>query len=176
MTEVLRPLAGALAAGLVLAVALAAAPAQGQSRRYGIEGKLLGYDESRQVFRVLVLSRTAGGFGGSTVGGRAPSDVKPKEEMELAVKPEGSVLTRTVIKASDGTGLDKTGTQEGFRRAVQAIPRDRALALSIEPNPAARRSEGAPPYRLLTVIIRLTEEEIRERLERLLEEGEGGES
>lgn len=154
--------------GLALLLAVPGAHAK-KSKRYGIEGKFISYDPERQVFTVLVLSRRAGGFGGSTVGGPAPQDVEPKAEMELAVKPEGSVLSRTVIKSSEGTGLDKTGTQEGFSKAVTAIPTDRALALSIEPNPAAKSNPNAPRYRLLTMIIKLTEAEIQQRFREFLE-------
>jgi hypothetical protein len=155
--------------GLALVVAAPGAQAK-KSKRYGIEGKFLSYDQDRQVFTVLVLSRRAGGFGGgSIVGGPAPKDVEPKAEMELAVKPEGSVLSRTVIKSSEGTGLDKTGTQEGFSQAVSAIPTDRALAFSIEPNPAAKSNPDAPRYRLLTLIIKLTEAEIQQRFREFLE-------
>lgn len=157
--------------GLALLLAVPGAHAK-KSKRYGIEGKFISYDQERQVFTVLVLSRKAGGFAGSTVGGPAPKDVKPKEEMELAVKPEGSVLSRTVIKSSEGTGLDKTGTQEGFSKAVTAIPTDRALALSIEPNPAAKSNPEAPRYKLLTMIIKLTEAELRERFREFLEDDE----
>jgi len=158
---------------LLLAVALplwiADSPAEaGRAKRFGIEGRLVGYDPDRQVFRIFVLSREAGGFGGSTVGGRAPDDVEERAEMEFAVQPEGSVLSRTVIKSMRGTGLDNSGTQEGFSRAVEAIPTDRPLALSIEENRGA--GEGEPAYRLKTVIIRLTEAEMRRRMEELLED------
>ena len=163
------------AVGLALVAALVASPATGTNKgeRYGIEGRFVAYDEAKQVFKVLVISREASGFGGSTVGGKAPDDVKPQAEMEFAVKPEGSVLSRTVIKSAKGTGLDKTGTQEGFRQAVQAIPTDRALALSIAPNPAAKSDPAAPRYTLLTVIIKLTEAEIQARLRELLQDEEG---
>ena len=152
-------------AALLLAVQAAEAR---KSKRYGIEAKFLSYDEKRQVFKVLVLSRSAGGFGGSTVGDEAPKDVKPKEEMELSVSPEGSVLKRTVIKSSDGTGVDKTGTQDGFRTAVQAIPTDRSVALSITENDKAKTKAGAPKYRIMTVVIKLSPEEIRRRLREIL--------
>jgi len=154
---------------VVLPVWIAGSPAEaGRSQRFGIEGRLVDYDPERQVFRVFVLSREAGGFGGSTVGGRAPDDVEEREEMEFAVQPEGSVLSRTVIKSMRGTGLDNSGTQEGFSRAVEAIPTDRPLALSIERNRGA--GEGEPAYKLKTVIIRLTEAEMRQRMEELLED------
>ena len=141
-----------------------------KAKRYGIEGKFLGYDEGRQVFRVLVTSREAKGFGGSTVGGKAPKDIETGKEREFAVQPEGSVLSRTVIKSVKGTGVDNTGTQEGFRLAVKAIPTDRSLALSIEKNAQHETDPDAPEYRIKTLVIQMTEAEIRKRLEEVLQD------
>ena len=141
-----------------------------EAKRYGIEGKFLGYDEAQQVFKILVTSREAKGFGGSTVGGKAPKDIEPGKERDFAVKPEGSVLSRTVIKSVKGTGVDNTGTQEGFRKAVKAIPTDRSLALSIERNVDHEANLAAPEYRIKTLVIQMTEAEIRKRLEELLED------
>jgi len=140
------------------------------AKRYGIEGKFLGYDEEQQVFKVLVTSREAKGFGGSTVGGKAPKEITPGKERAFAVTPEGSVLSRTVIKSVKGTGVDNTGTQEGFRRAVKAIPTDRALALSIERNADHEADLAAPEYRIKTLVIQMTEAEIRKRLEEVLQD------
>ena len=140
------------------------------AKRYGIEGKFLGYDEGQQVFKVLVTSREAKGFGGSTVGGKAPKDIEPGNERNFAVKPEGSVLSRTVIKSVKGTGVDNTGTQEGFRSAVKAIPTDRSLALSIERNIDHEADLAAPEYRIKTLVIQMTEAEIRKRLEEVLQD------
>jgi len=165
MTRAWRGVAILVAGGLV--VVAAAAEAAG---RYGIEGRFRGYDPEREIFRIEVVSRSAQGIGGSAVGGRAPDDVEPGEVMEFAVAPEGPVLSRTVIKSSDGTGLAKDGTRESFRAAVRALPEDRPLALSIARNPAAASGEGEPPYRILTVIIQLTEAEIRERLEEVMQD------
>lgn len=152
----------------VLALATIAAPAQAkEARRYGIRGVFLAWDEARNVFKVKVTSNEAPSFGGSTAGDKAPSDVEIGEEMELSVKPEGSVLSRTVIKSNKGTGLDNSGTVEGFRKAVALIPTDRPVVLSIEKNvPAAA---GAPAYRLQTVFIPLTDEEIERRIREFTE-------
>jgi len=161
-----------LAIGLAV-VSLALVPGVAhakKAKRYGIEGKFLGYDEEQQVFKVLVTSREAKGFGGSTVGGKAPKDIEPGKERDFAVEPEGSVLSRTVIKSVKGTGVDNTGTQEGFRRAVKAIPTDRSLALSIEKNAEREGNPDAPEYRIKTLVIQMTEEEIRRRMEELLED------
>jgi len=152
-------------AGIPAVALVVLAGAAAGAERHGIEGHFRGYDPEREVFRIEVESRSAGGIGGSAAGGRAPDDVKPGEIMEFAVPPEGSVLSRTVIKSSEGTGLAREGTREAFRAAVEAIPRDRPVALSIVPNAAAGDSAAAPAYRIRTVIIRLTEAEIRERLE-----------
>jgi hypothetical protein len=140
------------------------------AKRYGIEGKFLGYDEQQQVFKILVTSREAKGFGGSTVGGKAPKDIEPGKERDFAVTPEGSVLSRTVIKSVKGTGVDNTGTQEGFRKAVKAIPTDRSLALSIERNVDHEADLAAPEYRIKTLVIQMTEAEIRKRLEEVLQD------
>jgi hypothetical protein len=159
------------AAGVALAAFAASDVAAKEATRYGIEGKFVAYDPQRQVFKVLVTSRSAGGFGGSTVGVEAPDDVTPNQEMEFAVSPEGSVLNRTVIKSQKGQGLDRSGTQEGFNKAVEAIPRDRSLALSISDNKAG----ATPKYRLQTVIIKLTQAEMEARLREILQDDEPGE-
>jgi hypothetical protein len=173
MTVANRWLRG-LAAGLaVVSFTLVAGVADAKPRkakRYGIEGKFVAYDEAEQVFKILVTSREAKGFGGSTVGGKAPKDIEPGKERDFAVSPEGSVLSRTVIKSVKGTGVDNTGTQEGFRRAVQAIPTDRALAISIERNADHEADLAAPEYRIKTLVIQMTEAEIRKRLEEVLQD------
>ena len=158
---------GLAAASLALAPGAARAKAK-EAKRYGIEGTFLGYDEGRQVFKILVTSREAKGFGGSIVGGKAPDDIVPGEERDFAVEPEGSVLSRTVIKSVKGTGVDNSGTQEGFRQAVKAIPTDRPLALSIEKETGNGVGSDAPGYRIKTLIIRMTEEEINRRLEEVV--------
>jgi hypothetical protein len=160
---------GLAAVSLALAPGVADARAR-KAKRYGIEGKFLAYDEARQVFRILVTSREAKGFGGSTVGGKAPKDIEPGNERDFAVKPEGSVLSRTVIKSVKGTGVDNTGTQEGFRQAVKAIPTDRPLALSIEKNASPGAGAEAPEYIIKTLVIKMTEAEIQKRLREFLED------
>jgi hypothetical protein len=155
------------AVSLALVPGVADAKAK-KSKRYGIEGKFLGYDEEQQIFKILVTSREAKGFGGSTVGGKAPKEIEPREEWNFAVEPEGSVLSRTVIKSVKGTGVDNSGTQEGFRKAVKAIPTDRTLALSIEKNAERQTNPDAPEYRIKTLVIIMTEAEILKRMEELL--------
>jgi hypothetical protein len=149
---------------LPLGLAMVAGPAGAKKdRRFGIEGKFLSYDQASQTFKIYVTSNRSSGFGGSVAGGKAPSDVKVRKEMTLAVQPTGSVLQRTVIKSAEGTGLDISGTQEGFSRAVRAIPVEYRVTFSIERNPKARSDPEEPAYQLKTVIIQLSPEELERR-------------
>jgi hypothetical protein len=148
-------------AAAALGAALPAAAAE--TKRFGIEGMLLEYDEARSVFKIKVTrTKVSGGFGTGGIAGKPPSGIEKGQQLEFAVVPEGSVLRRTVIKGEKGGGLDTTGTKEGFKRAVAVIPRDREVVLSFEEN--APPKEGAPPYVLKMVQIRLSPEEIAERL------------
>jgi hypothetical protein len=152
----------------LLALAAFAAPAAeaaGSSTRFGIEGQLLAYDETRSVFKVKVTKpKVSGGFGTGGIAGQPPKGIAKGDEIELEVVPEGSVLKRTVIKGSQGGGLDTSGTQDGFKRAVAAIPRDQDVVLSFEENP--KKGDG-PKYLLKMVQIRMTPEEIAERLQQM---------
>lgn len=156
-----RPLLVLPVLGLALVPLLAAAPAAraAEAKRYGAEGMLLGYDEARNVFKVKITSpKVSGGFGSGGVAGKPAPDLKSGEELEFEVVPEGSVLKRTVIKASKGGGLDNSGTKEGFKSAVAAIPTDRAVVFSFEPK------AGEPRYLLKMVQIRMSPEEVQKRL------------
>jgi hypothetical protein len=53
---------------------------------------------------------------------------------------------------------------------VKVIPTDRALALSIEKNAAPEADPAAPEYRIKTLVIKMTEEEISRRWEELLQD------
>ncbi len=127
------------------------------------EGKFLSYDQESQTFKIYVTSNRADVFGGSLAGAKAPADVKPRKEMTLSVTPTGSVLSRTVIKSVSGTGLDISGTQEGFSQAVKAIPRDYRVTFSITRNPETRSNPDKPAYHANTVIIQLSPQELEER-------------
>jgi len=140
-----------------------------EAKRYGIKGVFREYDTARGVFKIDVTANEAGGFGGSTAGDKAPSDVEIGKPMELSVKPEGSVLSRTVIKSTQGTGLDNTGTPEGFAKAVSLIPTDRSIVFSIEKN-----TSGSPPYKLQTAFIPLTDAEIARRIKEFTDGKDGG--
>ena len=157
-----RPISAAILA--IAAVTATGAPTRAaDTKRFGIEGKLLDYDEARSVFKIKVVQpKVSGGFGMGGVAGKPPSGIAKGDELEFAVVPEGSVLSRTVIKGSKGGGLDNTGTKDGFKRAVAVIPRDREVVLSFEDNP--KKGDGVPKYILKMVQIRLTPEEIAERL------------
>lgn len=133
-----------------------------EAKRYGIEGMLVEYDEAQSIFKVKVTSpKVTGGFGSGGIAGKPASGIASGDEIVLEVVPEGSVLKRTVIKASKGGGLDNSGTKEGFKRAVQLIPKDRAVVLSFEDRP------GDPKYLLKMVQIRLSPEEVQKRLREL---------
>ena len=152
----------ALALSLACAAFGSATPAAAESKRFGIEGMLLEYDEARSVFKIKVTRiKVSGGFGTGGIAGKPPSGIEKGDQLEFVVVPEGSVLKRTVIKGEKGGGLDTSGTKEGFKRAVAVIPRDREVVLSFEENAAAA---GAPPYVLKMVQIRLSPEEIADRL------------
>jgi len=102
---------------------------------------------------------TSGGIAGKP----APKSIQKGQTLMFQVEPEGSVLRRTVIKARPGGGLDNSGTKEGFAKAVAMIPRDKNVVFSFEENPAAESGNGAPPYLLKMIQLRLTEEEAEAR-------------
>ncbi|MCL4683897.1 hypothetical protein KJ059_03990 [Myxococcota bacterium] len=144
-------------------VALAPAALAADAKRYGAEGLLLGYDEARSVIKVKITSpKVSGGFGSGGIAGKPAPGLASGTELEFEVVPEGSVLRRTVIKASKGGGLDNSGTKEGFKNAVAAIPTDRAVVFSFEAKPA-----GEPQYVLRMVQIRMSPEELQKRLREL---------
>lgn len=159
-------LALALAAGLGLAAGDANAK---KGKRFGIEGEILSYDEASNVLTVKVLETNVPGnsLSGNTVGGKAPGDIKRHNEHQFAVEPTGSVLRRTVVKAMTGGGLDTTGTPAGFKKALAAVPDDRPVVMSLEGNDPVAVKGGAPKYKILMIQIQYTEDELRERWERL---------
>jgi hypothetical protein len=153
-------------------VALAAPPMEAaakKSKRYGIEGFILGYDDEKQTARVKVIeTKVLGRFAtGNPVGGKAPSDIKRGQEYDFAIEPEGSILRRTVIRAETGAGLDLSGTPEGFREAYAKIPKDRLTLFSLENNSPDAIKNGAPKYKIMLVQIQMTLEELIRRLEKI---------
>ena len=158
-------------------VALAAPPMEAaarKSKRYGIEGFILGYDEEKQIIRVKVVeTKVPGRFAtGNPVGKKAPKDIKRSKEYDFAVEPEGSILRRTVIRAETGAGLDLSGTQEGFTKAYARIPKDRLTLFSFEENSPDAIEKGAPKYKILLVQIQMTLEELIRRWEKISVEEE----
>jgi len=144
---------------LALSLLLVAA---GRGDRYGMEGRILGYDPETDLVTVEVTrTGVSGRFGtGGTAGGEPPDSIEEGAEIEMAVVPEGSVLKRTVVKAMTGGGLDNTGTREGFQKALAAIPEDRPVVISFEAN------RSAPPEWVVRMVqIRLTPEEVQQRIE-----------
>ena len=153
-------------------VALAAPPMEAsakKSNRYGIEGEVLAYDDEKQTMRVKVIeTKVLGRFAtGNPVGGKAPKDIKRGKEYDFAIEPEGSVLRRTVIRAETGSGLDLSGTKEGFKKAFAKVPTDRLTLLSLEDNSPEAVEQGAPKYKIMLVQIQMTLEELIRRWEKI---------
>jgi hypothetical protein len=147
----------------LLAFALPGPSSAAEEKRFGAEGTLLGYDETASTFKVKITSpKVSGGFGSGGIAGKPAPGLKSGDELVFEVVPEGSVLRRTVIKASKGGGLDNTGTKEGFKKAVQAIPTDRPVVISFEQKPS-----GEPKYLLKMVQIRMSPEEVQKRMREL---------
>jgi hypothetical protein len=149
-------------AALVLAIAALLLPAGGalakkEGARYGLEGRIVKYDESRDVMIVKVVkTKVGGGAGTGRVAGKpAPKSIKRGTDLEFAVVPEGSVLQRTVIKNMQGGGLDTTGTREGFNKALSMVPKDKNVVFSFE----KAKKPGGPEWDLRIIQLRMTEEE-----------------
>ena len=133
----------ALLAAVALLLPASGALAKKKGSRYGLEGRVVKYDDSRNVLVVKVVkTRVSGGAGGGAVAGKpAPKTFKRGTDVEFAVVPSGSVLKRTVIKNKDGGGLDTTGTKEGFVKALGMVPERSALIGS----PSERSCCREPP-------------------------------
>ena len=154
---------------LLIAAALLL-PADGafakKGARYGLEGRIVEFDESRDVLVVKVVKTKVSGVAGTgrVAGKPAPKkSFKRGQEVEFAVVPEGSVLRRTVIKNQDGGGLDTTGTKEGFVKALATMPKGKNIVFSFEK--AAKPADGQPEWALRIIQLRITEEEWEARLE-----------
>jgi hypothetical protein len=136
-----------------------------KSKRFGIEGEIMNYDESNKTITVKILATKVAGrsLSGNTVGGKAPGDIKRLKQYKFAVEPEGSVLRRTVIKGTSGGGLDPSGTPEGFKKAYSMIPKSRGIAMSLQDNDPVAVKNGAPKYKIMMIQIQLTMEELERR-------------
>ena len=135
--------------------------AKKKGARYGLEGRLVEYDEAREVIIVKVVkTKVSGGAGTGRVAGKpAPKKIKRGSNLEFAVVPDGSVLKRTVIKNRSGGGLDTTGTKEGFRKALEMVPRDKNVVFSFE----KAKKPGGPAWDLRIIQLRMTEAEFEAR-------------
>ena len=151
---------GALA---LLAIVALLVPASGaiakkkKGARYGLEGRIVEFDEGRNVMTVKVVkTKVSGGAGSGGVAGKpAPKSIKRGTKLEFAVVPEGSVLKRTVIKSQQGGGLDTTGTLAGFKNALSLVPRDKNVVFSFE----KAKEKGGPEWDLRIIQLRMTEAE-----------------
>jgi hypothetical protein len=151
---------------LMVAVALllpaAGALAAKKGKRYGLEGRVVEFDESRNILKVKVVrTKVSGGAGSGGVAGKpAPKSIKRGSDIEFAVVPEGSVLKRTVIKNRQGGGLDTTGTLEGFKKALSMVPRDKNVVFSFEKS----KDEAGPEWSLRIIQLRMSPAEAEARL------------
>jgi hypothetical protein len=161
-----RVVRGAVVVACVLGVGAGSVAwgAPKRSKRYGIEGKIVRYDEASDVLVVeVVKTKVSGGAGtGRVAGEEAPDAIERGSEVSFAVVPEGSVLRRTVVKSIQGGALNNAGTEESFVQALAAIPGDRPVIFSFE-----ARKGGNPAWLLKMIQIRMTEEELEARLEEI---------
>jgi len=166
-----------LAAVAAVALLLPAAGALAKKKkgaRYGLEGRIVSYDEGRGVLVVKVVkTRVSGGAGAGRVAGKpAPKkSFKRGAKIEFGVVPSGSVLKRTVVKNKDGGGLDTSGTKEGFVKALSMIPEDSNVVFSFERADKAEVKAGRPEWDLRIIQLRLSEEEIEARWKEQGDEG-----
>jgi hypothetical protein len=165
----MRKLVNARTAFALLAVVALLLPTSGalakkKGSRYGLEGRVVKFDDARDVLIVKVVkTRVSGGAGTGAVAGKpAPKkSFKRGTDVEFAVVPAGSVLKRTVIKNKDGGGLDTTGTREGFVKALGMVPTDSNVVFSFEKAKAPK--PGGPEWDLRIIQLRMSEAEIEER-------------
>jgi hypothetical protein len=149
-----------LAAGLLVCAATAAAAAG--KDRYGLMGRIESYDPDQQTVTVRVVETHIPEWA-NHVGKRPPREIRPGSTHVFSVQPEGSVLNRTVIRTQSGSALDNSATREGFVRAMQALPDDRLLGISLSPN-----GEGSEPaYKVMMIQIPRTLEEVMKRLDEI---------
>lgn len=150
-------------AAVALLLPAGGAVAKKKGSRFGLEGRVVEYDEGRGVLVVKVVkTKVSGGAGTGAVAGKpAPKSFKRGSNVEFAVVPEGSVLKRTVIKNKDGGGLDTTGTKAGFLKALAMVPKDSNVVFSFEK--AAKPVAGGPEWDLRIIQVRISEEELERR-------------
>ena len=95
-----------------------------KGKRYGLEGRLLEYDESRNVVTVKVLkTKVSGRAGTGRVAGKpAPKSIKRGSKIEFAVVPEGSVL-KALQQWREKHCQELQKYQKGTRKAQLAAER-----------------------------------------------------
>lgn len=164
MVGVLR---GVVVLGCVLGLGVGsvASGAPKRSKRFGIEGKVIRYDEATDRLQVeVVKTKVSGGAGtGGVAGEEAPDSIERGSELTFKVVPEGSVLRRTVVKSIQGGALNNAGTEQAFVDALATIPEDRPVIFSFEKN-----GKGEPAWLLKMIQIRMSEEELEARLEEIM--------
>lgn len=145
-----------------------------KGKRFGLEGRVVEFDESRNVLKVKVVkTKVSGAAGTGAVAGKpAPKKIKRGSTIEFAVVPEGSVLKRTVIKNLQGGGLDTTGTKEGFKKALSMVPENKNSIFSFEK--AGKGASAAWDLRIIQ--LRLTEEEAEARFKAAEEAAEAADA
>ena len=149
----------ALLAAAALVLPATGALAKKKTSRFGLEGRVVEFDDSRNVLVVKVVkTKVSGGVAGRPAPKKS---FKRGATVEFAVVPEGSVLKRTVIKNKDGAGLDTTGTKEGFLKALAMVPGDSNAVFSFEK--VKEPQDGKPEWDLRIIQLRMTEAEIEER-------------
>lgn len=160
----------ALLAAAALCAPAGVAFAKKSGSRYGLEGRIVEFDEGRNVLVVKVVkTQVSGAAGTGRVAGKpAPKSFKRGADVEFAVVPEGSVLRRTVIKNQQGGGLDTTGTTEGFKKALGMVPEGKNVVFSFEK--ADKPADGEPEWALRIIQLRISEEEWEARLLEMEEE------
>lgn len=149
---------------LLLLCAAGAADARKDKDRYGLMGRVLSYDAEKQTIEVKVVETSIPEWG-NHVGKKPPREIRTGKTYVFAVEPEGSVLRRTVIRTQGGSTLDRSASREGFIRAIQALPDDRLLGISLARNQGA--GEGAPAFKVMMIQIPRTLEEAMKRLDEI---------
>ena len=154
-----------VAAALLLPATGALAAKKG--KRFGLEGRVIEFDESRNILKVKVVkTKVSGGAGTGRVAGKpAPKSIKRGTDIEFAVVPDGSVLKRTVIKNQQGGGLDTTGTLAGFKKALRLVPKDKNVVFSFE-----KAKSGDAEWDLRIIQLRMSPEEAEARFKALEEQ------
>ena len=150
--------------------------AKKKTTRYGLEGRVVDYDEGKGLLTVKVVrTKVSGGAGTGRVAGKpAPRSIKTGSDIAFRVVAEGSVLKRTVIKNLQGGGLDTTGTKEGFQKALNMVPKDQNVVFSFEK--IDKPPKDGPEYELRIIQMRMTQAEAEARLQKMEAQAEANDT